>query len=187
MANRRVAINRWKVSDKRNVDEIAEMLGISEWDEISELNQDYYWEATHDGREDGESEEDHEERHFKARQDVEDEDFRNWHDSVMHAADRAFGDCGLELVPITKKAHRGNTRPYDYRIVPKKSWNDAAEQIMDVINGIGMFGFSSLKEFLSSGPYTAREAVLEHLGYVEDRHKVYGDISPKSMYERHRG
>lgn len=49
----------------------------------------------------------------------------------------------------------------------------------------GDFHFDSLREFLASGPYTARQAVLSHLGYLKRHPHVYGGPSPRQMYEQH--
>lgn len=47
-----------------------------------------------------------------------------------------------------------------------KRWEDAADKIRETINGVGYFTFYSLREFLESGPYTARQAALSHLHCV---------------------
>ena len=53
-----------------------------------------------------------------------------------------------------------------YRITPEVSWKDSADCIRITINGIGMFGFSSVQESLRSGPYTPRQCVLSHLHHI---------------------
>lgn len=166
MANRRAGTQD-KVSDKRNVDQIAELLDLPEWDEIDDLNMDFYLEMRHTEREEDESEEDHQERQYKAEQEAANETYAKWHDAVMHAADAAFDKCGLVLVPV--KTRKSGSRPYEYRVTPAKSWSDAADKIVDVVNGVGYFYFNTTREFLDSGPYTAREAVLKHLNSVRDR------------------
>ena len=150
---------------KINIDELAEMLGITPWEKMDDLNEDYYIEAG-GGTEEGE-------------QEARDEVFRKYHDALNNVADNLFEQHGLTLVPVGKER-----TPYEFRIVPKKSWADAAEQIRETINGVGMFHFNSLKEFLDSGPYTARQAVLQHLHYIKRHPDVYGERSARDQFER---
>jgi hypothetical protein len=55
---------------------------------------------------------------------------------------------------------------------------------MEIVNGVGYFHFDNLKDFLDSGPYTPREAVLSHLHWLKDRAEVYGDVRPNLQYDR---
>ena len=59
------------------------------------------------------------------------------------------------------------------------------EKIRETINGVGDFHFSSLREFLDSGPYTARQAVLGHLRSIRSYPAVYGGSGAHQMYEQH--
>lgn len=68
----------------------------------------------------------------------------------------------------------------EYRIVALESWEDASDKIRMTINGVGYFHFNTVKEFMQSGPYTARESVLQHLGWIKDYWDVYG-------YSKHHG
>lgn len=102
------------------------------------------------------------------------EGYRNYKNALENVADHVFGEHGLVL---TERKSGG------YKIEPIESWRDAAAKIVHTINGVGMFHFSSVKEFLDSGPYTAREAVLSHLGYLKRRSEVYGEPSPQRMFE----
>ena len=148
-----------------NLGQLAKLLEIAPWDEIDEMNADYYAEAG-GGTEEGEAE-------------AGAELFSKYHDALTSTADEVFGESGLVLVP-RRKAEK---RPFEYKIAPEKSWNDAAARILKTINGIGMFEFRGLKEFLDSGPYTARQAVLQHLGYIRRRTDVYGGPSPSRQFE----
>lgn len=65
-----------------------------------------------------------------------------------------------------------------FKIVPLESWNDAVRRIMYVINGLGEFLYKGVNHFLTSGPYTARQAVLSHLHYVKEYYNVYGGSTP---------
>jgi len=149
---------------KINLDELAELLGVTPWDKLDDMNQDYYWEAG-GGTEEGE-------------QEARDEVFRKYHDALNNTADDLFEQHGLVLNPVGKAR-----TPYEFTIAPKKSWDDAAVLVLDTINGVGMFTFSSVREFLDSGPYTARQAVLQHLHYIKRRPEVYGERSARDRFE----
>jgi hypothetical protein len=68
-------------------------------------------------------------------------------------------------------------------ISPRTSWNKSADKIRALINGVGMFYFASLGEFLRSGPYTAKEAVIGHIGLIKRYSDVYGETSPSRKME----
>jgi len=95
--------------------------------------------------------------------------------SIEETVESAFEKVGL-VAELDKK-------DYKWRLSPEKSWDDTAKQIVEVINGVGYFHFSTLREFLDSGPYTAREAVEHHFGYAKDYSEVYGDRSPARQFE----
>lgn len=122
---------------------------------------------------------DDDEATMEAQQAAEAEVYGKWHGAVMRVAEDLFERHGLELVG----AHGDEDYPFEYRVTPSDSWPAAAEKIMQTINGVGMFQFDSLREFLRSGPWTAREAVLLHLGTIKDYPEVYGSSSPQRQYE----
>lgn len=172
------------MNGKRNVDQLAEMLELPSWERITELNLDNYAEARAAARErldepTDASEEEIEEAEIKAEYAAEAEVYSSWHGAILHAAGTLFEVHGLELVPVTP-----DELSYEFRITPTKSWEDAANKIRETFNGIGCFRFDSTKEFLDSGPYTARQAVLAHLGCVGSYPEVYGSTSAHSLYER---
>lgn len=115
------------------------------------------------------------------------QEYEHYAAAVRVVAEAVFGEHGLVL---TESKHGG------LKVEPEVSWNDAANQIMDTINGVGAYYFSSLREFLESGPwqrhegrpasrrYTARQAVLSHLHWMRSRSDVYGTASPETMFER---
>ncbi len=168
-------VTRDKTSDKINIDEVAKLLGLPDWDRITELNQDHYWEMSR-GAPDEEAE-------MKAQHEAEEDVYAQWYDAVEHTADNLFGEHGLEIHPTGKQGTE--KRRYDFKIVPQTSWKDAAEKIRETINGVGDFHFDDLAEFLRSGPYTARQAVLAHLGYIKRYPAVYGGLGANQMYEQH--
>lgn len=166
-----------ELSDKVNIDQLATLLKLDEWDDVSEHNSDYIYEAA------GSVEEaSGEEAHLKRQEKVADEVYDTWHNAVESVANEIFDQHNLELQPIAPR--RRGMPTYEYRIVPRVSWEDAASKIIDTINGVGMFEFASVREFMESGPYTVRQAVLSHLGHMKRRPDVYGTDSPRRLYER---
>lgn len=164
-----------KTSDKTNIDQLAKMFGLPDWDKIDEMNQQHYWEMTR-GIED-------EDERMKAEYEAQNEVYGQWYDAVEYAASKLFEEHGLELQPTGKQGT--DKRRYDFKIVPSTSWNDAADKLRETVNGVGTFHFNNLKEFLDSGPYTARQAVLSHLGWIRDYPAVYGSFSAHQLYDRH--
>jgi hypothetical protein len=171
------------VKDKLNTDEIAKLFDIDTYEDLHERNIDNLFEAGSYARKEaldsGASEEEAEAAEMKAEEEADTELFHQWHDGVMAAAEYLFEKHRLVLVPVKKSDY-----PFEYRVVPEKSWEDAATAIVETINGVGYFHFSSLREFLDSGPYTPRSAVLTHLHYTARYPEVYGDTSARRIYER---
>lgn len=161
-----------------DVSELAALFGLPSWDDLDELNLDYYYESARGAVDDP----DDENALMEAESAVRDELYVQWHDAVLRAAEHEFEQHGLVLVPVGKE--RAARTPYNYVVRPSTSWRDAANLIRETINGVGYFQFDTLKEFLDSGPYTAHAAVMHHLHWLARRWEVYGDTSPRSRYER---
>ena len=70
-----------------------------------------------------------------------------------------------------------------YTVSPRKDWKTSLKAIIETINGVGYFHFSSVREFLQSGPFTEREAVLSHLHYLKDYGEVYGVFRLQREFE----
>lgn len=173
-----------KVKDTINIDELAEMFGIISWDKLDDMNFHYYWESSHyaestapPGSTPGEIEE----LQHKAEDEAREELFEKWHGGVLRAAETLFDIHRLKLVPNKK----GGKYPYEFRIKPEAGWQLAALEIIKTINGAGYFHFGSVPEFLRSGPYTARKAVLSHLHWIKDWPAVYGERSAQQIYENY--
>lgn len=173
------------VKDTLNVDEIAKLFDLDEYNDLHERNTDYFWEtgdyAYKQAIDDGASEEEAEKAREDAEHEADTEMFHQWHSGVMAAAEHLFGEHRLTLVPANKKPDR---YPYEYRVIPQKSWEDAAAAIVETINGVGMFEFNGVKDFLASGPYTPRNGVLTHLHWIKRHPEVYGDRSAQDIYRR---
>jgi hypothetical protein len=146
------------------------LLNLPPWEEVDERNQHYYWELAR-GNEDEDA----------AESAARDEVYGQWYDAVERAASKLLEEHDLELQPVNSK---DTSRPYQLKIVPGTSWDSSANKLRETINGVGMFRFDNLKEFLSSGPYTARQAVLSHLSWIKSHPEVYGGQSARSLYDQ---
>ena len=157
-------------SDKINIDQLAKLLDLPSWEDVDELNQQHYWELAR-GSEDEEA----------AESAARDEVFGQWYDAVERAATKLLEEHDLELQPVDFK---NTSRPYQLKIVPSTSWDSSANKLRETINGVGTFHFNNVKEFLSSGPYTARQAVLSHLSWINRHPDVYGGQSARRLYDQ---
>jgi hypothetical protein len=162
------------------VEDLAELFGLPDSESVRELNDEWlhdsWWKpAYEEALDEGLSEEDAEEAGAEAESEGLDELYANWINAVESAVSDLFEEHGLELVEVT----RGT-----FKLTPEKSWNDAAAKIIETINGVGYFHFNSVKEFLDSGPYTPKVAVIEHLGWIKDYPEVYGESSVNQRYHR---
>lgn len=159
-----------------NADELAAIVGASTWDQTLGQNYDWVYDTAWHSLEPEEREDD--ERVMAAQEQVESELFDQYNGALQAAAERALADHGMLLVP------RSGPRSWDFDVVPEKNWRDVARKVLETINGVGYFSFSSLQDFLDSGPYTPREAVAEHLHYIKRYPEVYGTTSYRRIFER---
>lgn len=193
-----------KLKDTFDLDELAAFFGLPSQSDMDENNWEYVAESGIEaeknlreeharyGDEDefGMVAEPTEAELDKARTEGEEyaqaELYGKWHGGVLRAAEELFGNLRLNLEPASK-IYKVGRRQYRnrFRVVPETSWEDSAEAVRVVIDGMGYahVGYD-LQEFLELGPWTARQAVLEHLrtattGYPE----VYGSISAQRIYE----
>lgn len=114
----------------------------------------------------GDSEDVAEGKAMAAESEVRDDAWRQLMGGIDSAWERMLADHDLRGVP--EKSGK-------IRILPVTTWRDAAKKIRDTVNGMGPFYFSSLREMRESGPYTYRELVLSHLGWMHHQPEVYGD------------
>jgi hypothetical protein len=161
-------------SDKIDIDRLAQLLDLPAWEKVDEQNQQHYWEMAR-GAED-------EEAQSEAEQAAQDEVYGQWYDAVEHAASKLLGEHDLELQPVGSRADK---RPHQLKIVPGTSWASSADKIRETINGDGTLHFNDLPEFLTSGPYTARQAVLSHLSWIRRYPHVYGGPGARQLYDQH--
>lgn len=173
------------VTDKINIDELAKLFGMPDYERIEELNEAFLAEARQAGYESAKQDDDPdaEEVGLEAEQEAQTELYNKWYDAVESAAESLFGQHGLELYPAKKP--KIGTRSYDLKIVPVISWRNAAEKIRATAEGVGYaYVGNDVDEFLNLGPWTARQAVLEHIGVIKHYPEVYGASSARSLYER---
>jgi len=164
-------------ADKITIDQLAKLLGLPDWDSIDEKNQHHYWEMSRGGE--------GEDAQIEAEQQAQEEVYRQWYDAVESAAEKLFGEHGLEFLAMknVRKLHQ-NYRPHILKIIPSKSWDDAADKLRETLNGVGDFHFDSLREFLKAEASTAKQAVLVHLGSIKRYPAVYGGLGANQMYEQ---
>ena len=179
----------FSIEDRFSIDEIAKLLGLPDSEKVEDGNLDHVadigvvaYEATIDGDEDAA-----EAAQSEAEQKAIGVIYSSWHTAVLHAATELFERHGLTLDPVTEDPH-----PYEYRVVPSAvtgkrrlpDWKSSVNEIRKTINGVGVFEFKDLQEFLKSGPYTARRAVLRHLHWIRRYPDVYGTTSAQRLYEQ---
>ncbi len=189
-------------SDRIDIDRICKLLGVWTFEKWDDANVDSFYppresvedelrrQGVHGGGDDEEPTEDQIDALAMAWETAErDEAWGKYRNAVMSVADEVFGEHGLTLVPVPPKGKRARKDweeryAFDFRIEPVTSWSDAASKLLTTINGMGPFWWPNLRNFLSSGPYTAREAVLQHLGWIPDWYRVYGNGTASSAVDR---
>jgi hypothetical protein len=124
----------------------------------------------------GASESEAEEQAGQAESDELGEATEKYRAAVLAVAERLFAEHRLTLVERADK--------WSYRVVPEKSWLDSLGAIVQTINGVGTFEFRNARELCESGPWTPRQAVLSHLGWIADWPDVYEGSKAKSLVER---
>jgi hypothetical protein len=171
------------LSSKINIDELAVLFGLPAFDTVDDMNIDYYaavGDAARRACEDNTPEAKVEVAIEAAETEARDEIFHKWYGAVLRAVEPILEKHGLVLNPCSTKEEY----PYEFRLAPAVSWRSAADRVRQTINGVGMFEFNTLREFLSSGPYTARAAVLEHTHWIPRWSEVYGEDSARTRYNR---
>jgi hypothetical protein len=125
----------------------------------------------------GASEEDAEKRALDAESEELGEACDRYRSAVLSVAEKLFKEHKLSLTEMKRDRFR-------FRVTPDETWRDAAREIIQTINGVGMFRFESVREFCASGPWTPKEAVLGHLHWIADWPDVYEGTKARSMVDR---
>ena len=166
-----------KLPSKFDIDGLCKLLEIEQHDVSNHFIDEFLW-AKDNAIKEGKTEEEAEEIGQQAECDACDEHFVKFKSAVLHTAEQLLDIHSMKLV--------GLKDGYRFEIAPKTTWEDAATAIKETINGYGSFYFKSTKEFLTSGPYTARQAVLSHLHWMKQYAAVYCDssLNPANIFER---
>lgn len=94
-----------------------------------------------------------------------------------------FGDVLLGKFKLSLIKKKNGT--YELRPQVSRGWTSAAQELIQTINGYGLFYFSSVKEGIASGPYkSAKDFVLHHLGWVSAYYEVYEGGKASSHFHR---
>ena len=110
----------------------------------------------------------------EAESEEAEEFFRKYERALIRAGERLFASHNLTLVQ----------KEDNFEVIPVTSWADSLQQIIETINGEGYFHYSSVEDFLNSGPYSSEEeGVKTHLHWIAEYPDVYGDISAKREIE----
>ncbi len=195
------------VNNKITIDALAAMFKLPSYETIEENNREYIWnEASgaygayledlgldQDANEPtDEQREAAEEAQLEAEQRAQTALYNAWYDATLYAAEQVFEEYRLALVPYKIRRAPKDARVIDLRILPsgtgkalRDNWKIAADRIRILVNGVGYFHFQTLGEFLASGPYTPRQATLEHLAYLPRHSEVYGSTPPQRYFESH--
>lgn len=164
------------------LDQICQILGVRIPSEV--FSEDYnlgYYEQSYKYaiEQEGKTEEEAYDFATKAEEEELSEQWNKYTSAVEGVAEHLF--AVHHLVLTEKESKRKGTR---YLVSPQKSWRDSGKQLIETINGVGYFHFSNVGEWLRSGPYSPKEAVLGHLHWIKDYSKVYGDYSAEYRIER---
>lgn len=159
-----------------DIDQIAEMIGATPVSTIMDRLDfsDTYCYAYSEALKAGKSEDEAILAGCQAESAEADEYYDRYSNALLCAAERLFDNHNLKLVE----------EETGYQVAPKTCWGDALKEIVETINGVGEFHFSSVSDFLNSGPYSEEEGVISHLHWISSYPAVYGDITANSQIER---
>jgi phosphatidate phosphatase APP1 len=161
---------------KIDLDRMAKILGVKSpeaYDEaISENPNDIYGVVYREALSEGCSEEQAEEKAMQAEPEERESYVRKYISNLVNVFEQEAENLKLDVTPL-------KTKPGVYALTPKEGWVASAVKTRSIVHGIGGWWFTSFKEFLSSGPYTPRQAVEAHLGYLGSQWKLYGYASPE--------
>jgi hypothetical protein len=112
----------------------------------------------------------------KAWEEYSGEQYREYQSAIERAVEQYLGFHDLDYTDLGDGT---------LEIAPRVSWAKAADAIRETINGVGMFGFDSLEDFIeSSSCENAADCVKSHLHHIKDYGAVYGEPSPLRIYKR---
>lgn len=119
----------------------------------------------------------------KCLSEAQDEHYSNWLKSVEAAWDKYLRYFYLVTEPVL--IQRDGWQEKGYRLTPEKdkTWKDVCQEIVETINGVGMFWFDSALDLLQTGPYKSyKEAASRHFHHMKHYGAVYGVTSIEDLY-----
>jgi len=155
-------IKKERLNPVVDYDRIADLLGVPT---LNEMDDKYWWECAPD---DPTSEDPHSSER--------DEYWSRYANGLMAVFEEL---CEVHDLVLDQ---RGKEPVWVVR--PKVRWKYSAKCVMETINGVGLFHFNNLPEFLDSGPYTERAAVLTHLHWLKRYPDVYGSGSIRAKLDK---
>lgn len=163
------------VSDTIHTDTFCSTFGLTNRETLFDLN----WEWVSDSAAESAS-------HHHS--DTDSEEWQNAYDSASESLWKSI-DRGYESA--MKKAGEyladlGIRTTFDGDSVRFDSpdWNEAAEIVIESINGYGMFHFDSVEELILSGPYAgAKEACLAHIHWHKERGDIFGEAGIQRVFD----
>jgi hypothetical protein len=97
------------------------------------------------------------------------------YESAMKKVGEYLSDLGIKVI----FDFDGDSVRFD-----SPDWNEAAEIVIESINGYGMFHFDSVEDLILCGPYAgAKEACLAHIHWHSDRGDVFGEPGIKRIFD----
>ena|ERR1022692_2311935 len=165
-----------------DINQLCNLLQVKSWDDIEESNQDawidYNVEAHKQALANGLSEGEADDAASTAEGEARDEDYRKWLSAFEKMAETYFAYHRLNIEKVNNKKFFG------YKVT-SDDWDNSALDVMSTINGVGYFGFNSLKEFKASIPVkSSRQVTLQHLHWIRYYGEVYGEMTPSRIMDR---
>lgn len=167
-------------ADLLDIYEIAKKLGLPDYSDFEENNNEYVWESGNAYHQqaiaDGASEEEAEEKRYRGEEEAQKELFSNWSGAVMRAAEEIWGFHHLKIDKAS-----AFVSDVDYYIEPVhgKTWYDVAAEIARTINGVGL-AHVPVEDYRRN----SRQWVMKHLGSMQVQPEVYGTASAERIYEQ---
>jgi NDP-sugar pyrophosphorylase family protein len=70
-------------------------------------------------------------------------------------------------------------------VFDSEDWDETAKEMIESINGYGMFKFEDVEDLVASGPYASvKDAVILHLSWHKHRSAIFGQDGVKQIFEK---
>ena len=156
-------------------------------DEIHEANFDFYSEQSYGAVE--EEKQERERNEEPPMTEAEEQEFR-WkiEEEVSNRVFKLYVNAAEEALNHVLGQHHLNAEYFEgnWLVKPEsgKTWKDAAEQIMETMNGVGMFYAPSLKEFYEQTSVKSfKELVMTHIHWAAYYPELYGTARIERIFE----